>query len=150
MSLVWAVPGAVAAINLLIIWFMPKRMSGLEIYATWFTVAAINLSVDIILCLYFKLYEINGPGIQLWVHVLELVLGPSFGILYVNFMPESRRRFLIYAAAWLVFAVLLEALLVHVRFIVYMHWHLAYSACFYACALLFARWHRRFMRRMAK
>ncbi|WP_090637396.1 hypothetical protein [Paenibacillus sp. UNC496MF] len=84
------------------------------------------------------------------MHGLELVLGPSFGVLYVNFMPESRRRFWIYAAAWLVFAMLLEALLVHVRFIVYMHWHLGYSACFYAVALALARWHRRFNRRLSK
>ncbi|WP_127588797.1 hypothetical protein [Paenibacillus koleovorans] len=55
------------AINLIIIAFMPKRLTKVEIYVTWIIIVCINLSSDIILALYFKLYELDEPGIQFMV-----------------------------------------------------------------------------------
>jgi hypothetical protein len=77
------------SINLLVIWFMPKRLTLKEIYVTWFIIAMINLSSDFVLCLYFKLYELDGSGIQLRVHLLEWTLGASYGIIFLNFMPKK-------------------------------------------------------------
>lgn len=47
------VPYLALVINLLIIWFMPKRLTNREIYASWAVIALINLSTDVTLDLYF-------------------------------------------------------------------------------------------------
>ncbi len=146
----WRLPYLALFLNLIIIWRMPKRLSKSEIYATWFTVACINFSSDIILALHLKLYEIAQPGIQLWVHVLEWTLGASYGIIYLNFLPTKARSFALYVIAWLVYSVLFEAVLVHVKYIIYDGWKLWYSAVYYFFTLLFLRWHINYIRRNAK
>ncbi|MGY6211660.1 hypothetical protein LIS77_15515 [Cytobacillus firmus] len=61
---------------------MPKRLTNKEIYFSWAVIALINLSTDVTLSLYFRLYELNGGGVQLGVHIIELTLGASFGIIF--------------------------------------------------------------------
>src|SRR4051812_47291250 len=118
----WWFPYTALGINLIIIRFMPKRLTIKEIYVTWFVIAMINLSSDIILSKYFKLYEINGGGFQLRVHLLEWTLAASFGIIFLNFMPQKLNKFILYLIAWLVFSMIFEALLVILKFINYMGW----------------------------
>jgi hypothetical protein len=136
-------------VNLLIIWFMPKRLTRSEIYVTWLIIACINLSADIILALYFKLYELDGKGIQLGVHFLELTLSPSYGIIYLNFMPRTVKNFIWYLIGWVSISVLFEYVLIHFRFINYSGWELWYSALFYPIPFLFLRWHLDFIRKNA-
>lgn len=140
-------PYTILVINLLIIWFMPKRLTIKEIYATWFVIALINLSTDVLLSLYFKLYELNGPGVQLAVHFIELTLGASFGIIYLNFMPFNWRSFTIYTAIWAVFSIIFELVMVKCQFINYMEWKIWYSIPYYIVAFLFMRWHLVFLRK---
>ncbi|MBG9587865.1 hypothetical protein [Cytobacillus firmus] len=134
------------AINLIVIWFMPKRLTNKEIYVSWAVIALINLSTDVTLSLYFRLYELNGGGVQLGVHIIELTLGASFGIIFLNFMPESRRSFFFYTAAWVIFSVLFEMLTVKLDFINYITWKWWYSAFYYFAAFLFVRWHLHYIR----
>lgn len=140
-------PYTILVINLLIIWFMPKRLTIKEIYATWFVIALINLSTDVLLSLYFNLYELNGPGVQLAVHFIELTLGASFGIIYLNFMPFNWRSFTIYTAIWTVFSIIFELVMVKCQFINYMEWKIWYSIPYYIVAFLFMRWHLVFLRK---
>ncbi len=60
----WLLPNLSLFINLVIIRFMPKYLTKKEIYISWFVVALFNLSSDIVLSLYFRLYELNGDGVQ--------------------------------------------------------------------------------------
>lgn len=143
----YLLPYSILVINLLIIWFMPKRLTIKEIYATWFVIALINLSTDVLLSLYFKLYELNGPGVQLAVHFIELTLGASFGIIYLNFMPFNWRSFTIYTAIWTVFSIIFELVMVKCQFINYMEWKIWYSIPYYIVAFLFMRWHLVFLRK---
>ncbi len=142
----WFIPFTSLLINLLIIYFMPKHISKKEIYISWFVVALINLSSDIVLSLYFKFYELNGGGIQLSVHFLELTLGASYGIIFLNFMPENRMKFYVYTIVWVVYSLLFELLMVKVNFIHYAGWNIWYSAPFYFIYCWFLRWHLRFIR----
>ncbi|RSD28780.1 hypothetical protein [Mesobacillus subterraneus] len=142
----WA-PYLALVINLLIIWFMPKRLTKKEIYVTWFVIALVNLSTDVLFDLYLKLYELGEPGVQLSVHIIELTLGASFGIIFLNFMPKQLRPFLIYSAFWMVIIILFELMMVSVKFLNYTGWHLGYSVVFYIGALLFVRWHLFFLRK---
>ncbi len=140
-------PYTILVINLLIIWFMPKRLTNKEIYVTWFVIALINLSTDVLLSFYFKLYELNGPGVQLAVHFIELTLGASFGIIYLNFMPFDWRSFTIYTSIWTVFSIIFELVMVKCQFINYMGWEIWYSIPYYIGAFLFMRWHLNFLRK---
>lgn len=134
-------------INLIIIWFMPKRLTFREIYVTWAVIALINLSTDVTLDLYFNLYELAGPGVQIRVHFIEVTLGASFGIIFLNFMPRKIQSFGFYMAGWLVITILFEQLMVKVGFIRYTGWEWWYSAPYYIAAFLFVRWHLFFIRK---
>ncbi|CAM3859460.1 hypothetical protein METH109765_08785 [Mesobacillus thioparans] len=140
-------PFCTLAINLFIIWFMPKRLTRREIYISWFVIALINLSTDITLDLYFKLYELGGPGVQLPVHVIELTLGASFGIIFLNFMPEKFSSFLFYLAIWMGITLAFESFMVHVKFINYTGWKAWYSIPYYIAAFCFVRWHLFYIRK---
>ncbi|MCC3647068.1 hypothetical protein NVV31_14480 [Cytobacillus firmus] len=134
------------AINLLVIRYMPRRLTRKEIYVSWVVIALINLSTDVILSLYFRLYELNGGGVQLGVHIIELTLGASFGIIFLNFMPESKRSFFFYTAVWVIFSLLFEMVTVKLNFLNYFSWKWFYSAPYYFAAFLFVRWHLHFIR----
>lgn len=134
------------AINLLVIRYMPRRLTRKEIYVSWVVIALINLSTDVILSLYFRLYELNGGGVQLGVHIIELTLGASFGIIFLNFMPESKRSFFFYTAVWVIFSLLFEMVTVKLNFLNYFSWKWCYSAPYYFAAFLFVRWHLHFIR----
>ncbi|WP_400243912.1 hypothetical protein AB3U99_22240 [Niallia sp. JL1B1071] len=132
--------------TLIIIWFMPKRLTKVEIYVTWFVVALINLSSDIILSFVFHMYELGPKGVQLSVHLIELTLGSIHGILYLNFMPHDVKKFIPYFFAWFVYSILLESILIYFGFITYSGWSLWYSGIYYVIALIYTRWHLNFIR----
>lgn len=58
-------PYSALAVNLLIIWLMPKSLTNKEIYVSWFVVALINMSTDLVLSLYFRLYELMAGEFSL-------------------------------------------------------------------------------------
>lgn len=134
------------AINLIVIWFMPKHLTNKEIYVSWAVIALINLSTDVALSLHFRLYELDGGGVQLGVHLIELTLGASFGIIFLNFMPESIRAFFFYTASWVIFSVLFEIITSKLHFIHYISWKWWYSIFYYFAAYFFLRWHLHFIR----
>lgn len=135
------------AINFIIIWFMPKHLTMKEIYVTWFIVALINLSTDVVFDLYLHLYHLSSGGVQIRVHILELTLGASYGIIYLNFMPKRWSKFILYMAAWLAISLIFEVALVHIKFVNYSGWRLLYSVPYYTFFLLFLRWHIHFIRK---
>ena len=145
--IIWLlIPYTSLALNLLIIFFMKKRLTYREIYISWFVIALINLSSDVVLSLYFKLYELGESGIQLSVHLLELTLGASYGIIFLNFMPQHPFHFILYSAVWLVYSLLFEILMIRVNFINEYDWSLWLSGLYYILCFWFLRWHLRFIR----
>src|SRR5690606_16547985 len=70
----------------------------------------------------------------------------SFGIIFLNFMPETMRSFFFYTAAWVLFSVLFEIVTVKVDFINYISWKWWYSIFYYFAAFFFLRWHLHFIR----
>jgi hypothetical protein len=140
-------PYLILVINLLIIWLMPKHLTKQEIYISWFVIALINLSTDVVFSFYFEFYELAGPGVQLSVHIIELTLGASFGIIFLNFMPGKIRPFLLYVTAWIAISMMFELMFVKVHFLNYFTWQPWYSVLFYFGALLYMRWHLWFLRK---
>lgn len=132
----WLLPYTALIINILIIWFMPKRLTNQEIYVSWIIIAMINLSSDIVLSLYYKLYELGEPGVQLSVHLLEWTLAASYGIIYLNFMPQKIYKFMLYTIVWVAYSLIFESALVHFKFINYTGWKLLYSVLFTSLTVL--------------
>lgn len=125
---------------------MPKRLTKVEIYISWFVIAMINLSSDVVLDLVFNLYSLNGGKVQLSVHFIEWTLSASYGIIYLNFLPHKRIQFIIYLFGWLLYSCLFEYMLVHFNFINYSGWKLWFSVPYYLFALLFMKWHLKFIK----
>lgn len=142
----WLIPYTSLVINLLVIYFMPKHISKKEIYISWSVIALINLSSDVVFSLYFKFYELNGGGIQLSVHFLELTLAASYGIIFLNFMPKDRTKFIVYTIVWILYSLLFELLMVKVNFINAYIWNIWYSALYYLACFWYLRWHLHFIR----
>lgn len=142
----WFIPFTSLVINLLVIYFMPKHISKKEIYISWFVIALINLSSDVVLSLHFNLYELGREGLQLRVHFIELTLGASYGIIFLNFMPKDRMKFAVYTILWVAYSIVFELLMMKVNFITTYEWEIWYSVPYYFLCCWFLRWHLHFIR----
>ena len=130
-----------------IVWFMPKRLTRLEIYVTWSVMAALTLATDILLNLAFKLYYNETPKTDWQALILEILLPPAFGVIFLNFMPSRRVIFMAYSLIIVFLSDINELLNVHFRYITYVHWNICYSSFVYLFGMLFLRWHLHFIRR---
>lgn len=136
----------VTAINLFILWFMPKRLTRQEIYITWGIVAAVAIYLDFPLGIIFDFYDLLETRLELTTLVIELILPASFGIIFLNFMPENRTKFIVYLIGWVAFSLFFEWLTTYFDFLNYKAWLLWYSTPFYTSGGIFLRWHLRFIR----
>jgi hypothetical protein len=138
----------VTVFNYLIIWFMPKNLSRQEMYSTFGIVSIITISVDITLAdTWLHLYEIWKPGIQISAVLVEAFLTPSFAVLYLNFMPSKRSKFVTYLLIWVIGSVVFEWLSVQFHYLTYYKWSIWYSFPIYLIVFLFLRWHINFLRK---
>lgn len=140
-------PYLATAINLLIIWFMPKNLTKQEIYILWLVLSAIAFCTDLLFGGVFDLFD-YGPNsdVTLWGYPIELLLSPSSGIIFLNFMPKERVRFVKYFILWVVFSTCFEWLSLKFNCIFYKGWQLWYSTVIYIFTFIFIRWHFNFIR----
>ncbi|WP_217592835.1 CBO0543 family protein [Cohnella sp. GbtcB17] len=141
----FAYASAVAAVAALI--FSPKRLTKLEIYATYFAMIALTIYTDLFFGLLLDLYDFINPDMTLSDLILQLVLPPTAGVLILNYMPRRKKLFVPYWILTIASAVFFEWLSLKAGYLVYKGWSLFYSAAVYALGLLFLRWHLRFIRR---
>lgn len=130
---------------------MPKRLTKQEIYITWFIVTVQTLIADIFFGEILDLYDlIKEDGDLLIDLIIQISLPAFFGILYMNFMPRERNKFIVYFVFWVAFSVAYETLAVFVGYIHYKGWNFWYTTLFYMYACLFMRWHYWFIRKAIK
>lgn len=133
---------AVTIINWLIIYFMPKRISPQMIYVTWGILVTITFVCDLYLGITLDLFDYginaNITGIDI---ILETLMPSSFGIIFLNFMPIERKRFILYTFTWVIFSLFFEWFSVQVSWMTYKGWKLWYSLPFYIGTFLFIHWH---------
>lgn len=132
----------VLILNLLIIGLMPKHVTRKEIYITWGILSAIAIYTDLIFGHTLSdLFDFGPPGVQFWDLIFEATLDPSFGIIFINFMPVHRKKFIPYLLFWVAFSLCFEWLSVKVHYLNYKGWSLLYSAPIYLMVFLYLRWH---------
>jgi hypothetical protein len=131
-----------------IFFFMPKRLTVQEGYITWSIVSLLTLLSDLILGGLWDQYDLMGkPGPQGADIFVEISLPASFGILYMNFMPTGKRKFIFYLVFWVLFSVGYEQISRYFGYVHYKGWKVWYSFIFYFFACLFMRWHYWFIKK---
>ncbi|WP_134703699.1 CBO0543 family protein [Ammoniphilus sp. YIM 78166] len=136
------------AVNLVFIWFMPKRMTRKEIYTTWALLSMLSLTVDTLFghSGEITLLHFQEEGLQISDLLFEIMLAPSFGIIFSNYMPEQLGAFIKYTVYWTAFSTLYEWVTVQIDFLIYQGWKLWYSTVIYVITFSFIRWHLYFLR----
>ncbi|MBO1515002.1 hypothetical protein [Metabacillus bambusae] len=111
-------------INILIILLVPIKLTRQEIYITWMFVTLNALTADLIFGDILDLYDLMDPGPQTYDLFVQITLPATFGILYLNFMPKSKKRFIYYLLFWVIFSTLFELISSYFGYIVYKGWKL--------------------------
>jgi hypothetical protein len=135
------------AVAILIVWFMPKRLTRQEIYNTWIVVAFITRTFDQLFALVFKLYDQLGPGVTWELLAIQTLFSGAMGVITLNYMPKNKLAFFAYAIGWTLLSVFIEWISIQVGYLVYKNWSLWYSACIYFLGIIFLRWHLSFLRK---
>jgi hypothetical protein len=134
-------------VAILIVWFMPKRLTRQEIYNTWILVAFLARTSDQFLALVFHLYDQDGPGVTWQVIVIQTLFSGAIGVIVANFIPKNKLAFFTYAIGWTLFSVVFEWITIRVGYLTYYNWSLWYSAGLYLLGVIFLRWHLSFLRK---
>ncbi|CAM3798760.1 hypothetical protein GCM10009865_05890 [Aeromicrobium ponti] len=132
---------------LLIILKMPKRLSLPEVYITFLVVSFHTLFADLLFADILDLYDLmkqNGP--QFSDLAIQITLPVLFGILYLNFMPNEKEKFIPYFIFWVAFSTVYEQISRYFGYVEYKGWKIWFSVLFYIYACAFMRWHYRFIR----
>ncbi|CAI6066114.1 CBO0543 family protein [Cohnella sp. JJ-181] len=140
-----AYASAVVAIAALI--FLPKRLTGREIYITYFVMISLTIYTDLFCGLVLDLYDFINPDISTSDLILQIALPPTAGVLALNFMPDGAKRFIGYLILVTALALVFEWVSIKTSYLEYKGWKWYYSLPVYVLGLLFLRWHLRFIRR---
>lgn len=139
---------AAVIINLLIIRFMPKHVSKLEIYVTFLMLVALNTLTDVVIAVILDLFDYGPDGkVGVGEFIAEIFISPTFGIIFMNFMPRDLKKYLLYLAGWVAFSLGFEWLTVKSNYMTYKGWTLWYSAVAYVVIFLLIRWNLGFIRK---
>ncbi len=117
----------------IIAYFVPKKISKIEIYATCFFAYAYGITTDIIFDLHLHLYGYFQNGFQ-WVGLLGIILYfPAISFLFLNHYPSEKKvtQKWFYIFLWSLFAVIFEWLSVKAGYFYYNGWKLWYSGALY-------------------
>ncbi|MUK87755.1 hypothetical protein GMD78_04980 [Ornithinibacillus sp. L9] len=137
----------ITGIILLVYLVITKHMERRTIYNVWVTIICIELVADLILWNIMELYYFAGDRqFDFGVMLIKFLTAPIFGILFLNYMPDSFSRFIAYWVLWTAFTIFFEWTAVYFDYITYTGWNLWYSSIFYILIFPFLRWHYYYVR----
>ena len=113
--------------------FMPKKLTPIEIFSTIFFAMTIQDNVDIYLDGKYDLYGYFSKGIQ-WRTLIAIIgIYPAVTTIFLNYYPFQKqwRNKLIYILGWSGFAVLYEYVAVKSGYFYHNGWTYLYSAFSY-------------------
>ncbi|WP_077324864.1 hypothetical protein [Virgibacillus siamensis] len=120
----------------IIIYFMPKRMTFMEMYTTaWFALTFV-LAVDTYLSIKLGLYGYFEKGIEWKTLIIHFGVFPTYNAIYLNFFPRKHRYKLVYILGHSLILVAYESATVLAGAFYYNQWNIVYSAMLYPFILL--------------
>lgn len=132
----------------IVVWFMPKRLTRQEMYFIWIIVSYIEITVDLSLGHIMGLYFFaQDPKISPEALLIKMIVSPLFGIIFTNYMPKRLKPFIFYLVFWVSFSTFFEWLTIKYKYLTYKNWSLWYSFVFYIFAIIFMRWNLWFIRK---
>lgn len=125
------------------IFFMPKRISKLEMYTNSLFAVLFATLTDLYLDVKYHLYWYFGREVD-WIWLIVLLGGkPAVTIIYLNFFPRAgpALKKAAYIAGWTVFLTAFEYGAVEIgEFLHYGKWNLLYSFILYPFIILILYW----------
>ncbi|MGM7724169.1 CBO0543 family protein [Metabacillus sp. Hm71] len=119
-------------LNVIVV-FMPKRLSGIEMYSTTMFALFLGTNVDLLLEKYYKLYSYFKEGVEVKAFLGQYLYFIPINLLFLNFYPLNKSIVskAIYILGWTAFSVGFEWLAKETAFFQYTGWKLWYSAIAY-------------------
>lgn len=136
-----------------IAYFIPKKMSRLELYITTIFAYSLQWIADVILDLKYDLYGYFNKGGFDWASLLAVYgIYPAISVIYLNGFPyhAGYSRQGLYIAGWTLFSLVYEWCALHSGWFYYNGWKLWYSAVIDPCLFLVLLWHFKIIRKMYK
>jgi hypothetical protein len=133
-------------INILIILSVRLKLTRQEIYMTWVFVTLNVLIADLLIGDIIDLYDLIDPGPQFYDLFVQVTLPATFGILYLNYMPKSNKRFIKYLLFWVILSTFYEFLSSIWGYVIYKGWKLWWTPLYFTFACLITRWHYHFLK----
>lgn len=130
--------------------FMKKRLTKMEIYATTVFALLFGIITDVVLDLHYNVYGYFDKGFQ-WKKLLALFMYfPAINLLFLNHYPinKSVSKKLTYYLAWTSFSTTFEWLSQKTYFFYYNGWKLWYSGLLYPFIFLTLFINLKFIRRI--
>jgi hypothetical protein len=117
----------------IIIWFMPKRISLLEMYTTSLFSTVLQLITDIYLEFKYRLYWYFSPGVDYITLFVVFWIYPAVNIMFLNFYPQHKNRIskTLYILGWSAFALAYEWVATQTGLFHHNGWNLLYSIPIY-------------------
>ncbi|WP_409300543.1 CBO0543 family protein [Peribacillus sp. SCS-155] len=123
----------ICVVLVVVIIFMPKRISYGEMYVTSYFATFLAAMADMYLDLKWDLYGFFFKGVDLWYIPVFIVVYPAANILYLNFFPHvrSKRKQALYILFCSGLCLLFEWMVRKTILFYYHGWKLQYSAIAY-------------------
>lgn len=136
----------------IIAYFIPKRLSKIENYATTLFSLLFGICVDLILNLKYELYGYFGKGFQWMGFIGEFLYFIPISILYHNYLPigDSKKKLLIYIFSWSLCSVIIEWIIEKTEFFNYSEWNLFHSALVYPIVFAILYLQLKYIRKLIK
>jgi hypothetical protein len=133
-----------------IAFFVPKRLSSIELYTTNLFALVFGINVDMVLNFKYHLYGYFGKGFQWLGFVGEFLYFIPVSVLFLNYYPfkGTNQNKLLYILAWSLISVIIEYLIEKTHFFNYTGWKLWYSACLYPFIFLILVSHLRIVKNL--
>lgn len=125
------------AIFCTIIYFMPKRLTLMEMYtASWFTMTFV-LTVNIYLSFKLHLYGYLTKGVIVWrTLIIHFGVFPAYNAIFLNLFPKTKRTQVLYILEHSIILITYEWITTLTGAFYYNNWNLRYSALLYPFILL--------------
>ncbi|MEG6586719.1 CBO0543 family protein [Dendrosporobacter sp. 1207_IL3150] len=131
-------------------YFIPKRLTKLEMYSSSLFALLFAVIADKFLDLKYNLYGYFKPGLEWQTFVVAISIYPSANIIFLNYYPyrTSFLKKLVYVAGWCVFTVFFEWASIKSGYFYYNGWTLWYSALCYPFIYLILAWNLSIIRKL--
>ena len=122
----------------LIAFFVPKRLSKIEMYSTSLFGLLWGHVVDMALDLKLKIYYYFDKGLQWADFLVPFLIYPSITILFLNYYPfaKGKKMKFYYILGWSTFSIIFEWLSELTGFFTHVEWKLWHSALVYPILFL--------------